>query len=333
MHQVHEGRKQDARVSPALLRALRKQTAMTKDDPLPQIPVTLTELETEDRLAIHGAYTDAKKRRIGVLFLHGLGSNLHKTRHLWQQLAEDGTRDGVGVLALNTRGHDIAARYRVRKKQGKRRSRKYRMGGAGFERFEDCIYDIRAGIRFLRSKGYKKIVLYGHSTGANKSVYYAGKTQDRRISGIILAGPARDLTMVDWNSEHRKRLKAIASFGKKDGKDTPLPHHIAGGIFSARRYESLFRPGTAEDVFPFGEPKARWARIAQVKPHLFIAFGEDDPYISDPGPEAALAILNEKAKRAKSVAGDVLPGQEHSFREDPEELSRTLIDWMQTTIV
>lgn len=333
MHQVHEGRKQDTRVSSALSRVLRKQTAMTKDDPLPQIPVTLTEIETEDRLAIHGAYADAKKRRIGVLFLHGLGSNLHKTRHLWQQLAEDGRKAGVGVLALNTRGHDIAARYRIRKVQGKRRSRKCRMGGAGFERFEDCIYDIRAGMKYLRSAGYKTIVLYGHSTGANKAVYYAGKTNDRRISGIILAGPARDLTMVDWNTEHQKRLKAISALGKKAGKDAPLPHNLAGGIFSARRYASLFQPGTAEDVFPFGEPKARWTRIAQVKPHLFIAFGQDDPYVSDPGPEAALAILNEKAKRAKSVAGDVLPGQEHSFREDPEELSQTLLGWMKETVL
>ena len=303
---------------------------MTSDDPLPQIPIALQDIETDDRLVLHGALADARTRRIGVLFLHGLGSNLFKTRHLWMRIAARGKRSGIGVLALNTRGHDIAARYRIQ-----RRTRKaYRMGGAGLERFTESLHDIRAGIRHLKRAGYQKIVLLGHSTGANKAVYYAGKTQDRRLRGVILAGPARDLTMVSWDAKHRKKLERVKAYAKRHGNDSPLPQKLSdGGIFSAQRYLSLFQPGTPEDVFPFGEPAARWTRLGQVRAPLYVVFGEDDPYIAEPGPEQALALMNEKAKRAASVAGDVLSGQGHSFHEGPDAFAESTLRWIRTTVL
>src|SRR5204862_6918586 len=52
--------------------------------------------------------------------------------------------------------------------------------------FEASALDIEAGVSFLRAVGAERVILVGHSLGANQVAYYAGSSGDRSIGGIVL---------------------------------------------------------------------------------------------------------------------------------------------------
>src|SRR5260370_1037962 len=89
------------------------------------------------------------------------------------------TAPSVGYFKFNTRGHDVVA------------GRGRRLAGAAFERFGQSLADIRAMIAFARRRGYTRVVLAGHSTGANKVLYYTAR--DRRVAALALLGPISDI--------------------------------------------------------------------------------------------------------------------------------------------
>ena len=108
--------------------------------------------------------------------MHGLGSVFSSGQPLIRELSVRLTRAGIGYFKFNTRGHDVVA--------GRGRT----LAGAAFERFRDCVLDLRAVIAFARRRGYRRIVLAGHSTGANKVLLLRG--EDRGPAGDR-ADPAR----------------------------------------------------------------------------------------------------------------------------------------------
>src|SRR5262249_28544020 len=126
------------------------------------VPASLARLRTRDDVWLDGIVAEPRRRRdLALIWVHGLGSTFYSGQPLIQELSTQLGRAGVGFFKFNTRGHDAVARGGSR------------LAGAAFERFVDCVEDIRAMIAFARRRGYRKVILAGHSTGANKILYYA----------------------------------------------------------------------------------------------------------------------------------------------------------------
>ena len=132
----------------------------------------------------------------------------------------------IGYFKFNTRGHDVVA--------GRGRT----LAGAAFERFRDCVPDLRAVIAFARRRGYRRIVLAGHSTGANKVLYYAAKTADRRVTGLILLGPISDIAGEAKRIGRRELGRRVARASRLAARDRRALVPSAWGFWSARRYLS-----------------------------------------------------------------------------------------------
>ena len=146
------------------------------------LPIALARLRTRDDVYLDGVFAEPSRRsETALVWVHGLGSVFSSGQPLIRELSVRLTRAGVGYFKFNTRGHDVVA--------GRGRT----LAGAAFERFRDCVLDFRAVIAFARRRGYRKIILAGHSTGANKVLYYAAKIADRRVTGLILLGPISDI--------------------------------------------------------------------------------------------------------------------------------------------
>jgi alpha-beta hydrolase superfamily lysophospholipase len=136
------------------------------------LPVYLTKIKTRDGVTLEGiAVLPRRKSNTALVWLHGLSSRFSSGQTLIKELSAACQKSGIGYFKFNNRGHDIVNRDLPEK-----------LGGAGFEKFEDCVLDIRAMLNFAGNLGYKKIILAGHSTGANKALYYLYKTRDRRTS-------------------------------------------------------------------------------------------------------------------------------------------------------
>jgi len=184
-------------------------------------------------------------------------------------------------------------------------------------------------IAFARQCGYRRIVLAGHSTGANKVLYYAARARDRRVVGLVLLGPVSDVAAEAKRLGRRELRRRVATAERIARRDPQGLVPRAWGYWSARRYISLYRPGEDEDVFPYYRPGARWTALRSVRLPVAAIVGSRDEFLDRPARELIDAFrLN--ATRARSFSGTVVPGARHNFQNREQALAELVVRWIRT---
>lgn len=296
------------------------------------IPVYLSAIRTKDGIGLEGLVVPPKKKgKLALIWLHGLTSRFSSGQELIRELSSLTQKNAIAYFKFNTRGHDIVSRG----------PKKKFIGGA-FEKFEECIRDIDAMIRFAKKLGYKKIILAGHSTGANKTLYYQYKKKNPAVKGIILAGAISDMSA--WMTGNTKKMSRAIKIAKRaKAKDTLLPKKY--GIYSAGRYLSLFEAGHAEDVFPYHNPRASWKELKSVRVPVAVIIGSKDQHLDRPA-KNLIEIFRKNAQsthqsfakqnlggQAKSFSGIMIKGANHGFQKHEQELAREIMKWIKRAIV
>lgn len=281
------------------------------------VPVSLVRLKTRDGVWLDGVVTEPKRRpRTALVLVHGLGSVFSSGPILTRELSAGLNAASIAYFKFNTRGHDVVAR-------GGRR-----MAGAAYERFVDCVEDIRTVLAFVAQCGYRRVVLAGHSTGANKVLYYASRPRDRRVVGIVLLGPVSDVAAeakrLGWR-ELRRRVATAQRIARRDPQGL-VPR--AWGYWSARRYISLYRPGEVEDVFPYYRPGARWTALRSVRLPIAAIVGSRDEFLDRPARDVITAF-RQNATRAPTFTGSVIPGARHGFQRRERVLADMIVRWIR----
>jgi alpha-beta hydrolase superfamily lysophospholipase len=282
----------------------------------PGVPVSLVSARTRDGVVLAGVMSEPRRRRAtALIWVHGLGSTFASGQPLVRALSRRLNAAGIAYLKFDTRGHHVVARA------GRR------LAGAAFERFGESVNDVRAMIDLARRAGYRRVILAGHSTGANKVLHYMARVRDRRVVGLVLLGPVSDIAgeVKRIGPRELRRRVAVAERIARGDPDTLVPR--AFGFYSARRYLSLYRPGAAEDVFPYYRPGARWTALGRVRVPLAVVIGARDEYL-DRSPAALLDAFARNATRARSVTGLVIPGARHGFAGQEAALARALVRWL-----
>lgn len=288
------------------------------------IPVSLTKIKTKDRVILDGiAVLPRRRSDTALIWIHGLGSHFSRNQTLIKELSGQCSRANIAYFKFNTRGHDIVNRDTPKGKT---------LQGAGFEKFEDCIADIRAMIGYARRLGYKKIILAGHSTGANKVLYYLYKTKDRSVKGLMLLGPVSDIAAgrKKFGATGLARGAALAQRIAKKNPHALMP--LSYGIFSAQRFLSMFCQGTAEDIFPYLNPKADWKALKSVRVPLAVIIGKRDEYLDRPA-QKLIDVFRDNARWTRSFSGVIIKSADHGFKKEEKELADTIIRFIKRAVV
>lgn len=284
------------------------------------IPVYLATVRTRDGVSLDGIVVPPKQKgSYALLWVHGLASRFSSGQKLIEELSKKTKGNKILYLKFNTRGHDIISR------DGKK------FIGAAFETFADSVKDIRALIGLSKELGYKKIILAGHSTGANKVLHYIYKTKDPSVKGLILAGAVSDIAA--WNINGKKHMKRgidIAKKLKKKNRHSLMPNEF--GFYTAERYVSLYEPGHAEDVFPYLSPKQSWKELKSMRLPIAVIMGAKDKYL-DRRPEKHIDLFRKNAARVKSFSGISIRGADHSFHKCEKELARAIATWINKEVL
>src|SRR5437867_5761609 len=281
------------------------------------VPVSLVRLKTRDGVWLDGLAAEPRRRqRTALVWVHGLGSVFSSAQPLIREMSTRLNTAGIGYFKFNNRGHDVVAR------RGKH------LAGAAFERFGQSVEDIRAMVAFARKRGYRRVILAGHSTGANKVLYYGARARDRRISGLILLGPVSDVAAEAKRLGRRELRRRVAVAERIARRDPQALVPRAWGFWSARRYLSLYRPGGDEDVFPYYRPGARWTALRSVQLPIAAIIGSRDEYLDRP-PQEVIDALRRNAVRARSFSGVVLRGARHGFQKRERELADVIVRWVR----
>jgi pimeloyl-ACP methyl ester carboxylesterase len=145
--------------------------------------VELVDVVTEDGVRLDGAFVAPAAGQVprfvdACVTLHGVGASFYEP--FFRNFATALAAHGIAVVRTNNRGHSLM-------NKGNRR----RFLGAAFEDLADARLDIDAWLAFLSARGYRRVLLFGHSLGGVKTALYLSGASDARVAGAVLASPPR----------------------------------------------------------------------------------------------------------------------------------------------
>lgn len=281
------------------------------------IPCNVVEIETPKKVRLNGLWFGTKKPARVIVWVHGLGSSAFSRQGIIELLAKGDT----AVLAFNNRGSGVISRF----SKGKKRYE----GGAAHEEFAECVDDIDGAIAFARAQGAKKIFLAGHSTGCQKSVYYAAKRKGKGVAGIILLAPIADYAGL--SAEERvllpkatKAAQVLVAAGKSHDL---LPDDVWPYPIDAQRFLSLYTPDSVEQsIFSYFDVSKTPRVLRSVTVPMYALLAEDDEYGDRPAEEIAL-WLDEHARAPLSMS--IIAGVEHGFKGAEKEVADAIKKWVK----
>lgn len=214
---------------------------------------------------------------------------------------------GFGCLAMNRRGHDLGGIRNGRESYG-----------GSWETFGDSQLDIAGGIAELGKRGFRKIVLFGHSFGGiSAAAYAAAHPQQVAALGLLSAG-----------SGGADYLKQVSQRGM-----LAADRHAAVDA-EAKRLVAEGRGGQMIAVtgWWYAITAASWVDLSKNVPLTV------ENACRYPGP--ILALRGEKeatdlypAEAVAEAAGGratlaVIPGGDHFYNNTEAAFTRTVCDWL-----
>lgn len=285
-------------------------------------PFYLAEIVTKDKLIHQGLFFRPKRAgKKAVLWVHGLTSTFYGNVPLFEAFVNACEKQGIGFAAFNNRGHDGITGL---KKLDSASEKGYERltGGAGVEVFEECVYDIDAGVDFLIKQGFTQVFVAGHSTGANKACYWSTTTKHPRVAGVILLSPISDRLnpagKPPWWSVPIARL--LIAIGK--GNMLIPVAHFPG---TPRRLVSLVSAGSNEDTFDYGDAKPTMSAFSRISKPLLVMFAGADELADRPIEN--IRTVFDQHRRAAAYQSVVVPDALHSFNGKEKEVVSTILRW------
>lgn len=276
---------------------------------------------TEDGVLLAGTVTlpQSGPTATAIVWVHGwpVGPRLPFTTEIGRCFA----RLGHAFVAGDTRGHDLATWLF-------RQDGRPMLGGAWYERFEDCTYDVAAWVTHCLSEGFERVFLVGHSFGALKATFHLSETEDSGVAGLVLAAPG--VRSYVWGPQRApdEARGALARELVDAGRELDLlpwqfEYGAPMGTSSARTYLSWL---AADELDLLGIRRTS-ARIGRVRCPILGCYGSED---SDTGTLDDLETMRSRAAASPRVEVCLIEGAGHGFVGHEEVFAQRIDDWVRT---
>ena len=280
-------------------------------------PAHGVQFETPKGVSLHGLWFGPKKAKRAIVLVHGFTSSAFARLDLVELLIDRET----AVLTFNNRGNGIVSRIRHSKKADLQL-------GAARETFTECVDDIDGALRYVRRSGAKQLFLMGHSTGCQKSVFWASKRKGGKgIRGIILLAPVDDYAAGIKTKGKKALMRAmrVAKEMVRVGKSHDLmPKSAWYELLEAQRFVSLYSQDSAESVFPYTEARRKAKALRSVNVPIVGFWAEKGEFSNEPVPHIVEWF------RDNGVALDVIPGSGHAFKGFEKKLATSIRRFMES---
>lgn len=284
-------------------------------------PCRVVEITTPKKYLLRGLWFGPKKSKRVVVWVHGLGSSMFSKLEIATRLADSKTV----VLVFNNRGHDKVAHLPHASGEFGKSLR----GGSAHERFTDCVDDIQGAINFAKRNGGKEIYLAGHSTGCQKSVYWAYK-KGRGVKGLVLLGPVSDYDAMSLSTPKKKLARLLeearVQIHKGRGHDLlPLKLWYWPWVADAQRFESLYAGKGPEELFTYWDDSKKAVALEKIRLPILALLAEHEEFTRIL--QRAIATWFKKHTRKGTVK--VIPKVGHSFRGGERAVVSAIRAWMK----
>lgn len=271
---------------------------------------------TVDGLMLPMVHFESKEKDICVICIHGMCGTIvdNYFATVWGKILSE---KNIGFIYEHNRGHSIE--NDIVMKDGS-----FKRCGCMYEIFEDCIYDIDLAIQTAKDKGYKKIILLGHSYGCNKVIYYYYKKHPN-ILGIILASAPDMIGSHLLVEPDYKELLEEAKKNIDNNEPQKLLHKMIEDYMymSSLTYYNWYNKNSNLNNLPVISNKEHWEQFETINvPVLtFSGSNEEDYYLQ-------LDLLKDKALNCKKFEYKIIEDTGHTYKNKELEVANLIFDWI-----
>lgn len=283
-------------------------------------PAHVIEIKTPKKFLLNGLWFGPTKPKRAIIWVHGLASSAFSKLGVVEKLVDKDT----AVITFNNRGSSTVTRTRKvnPKKKG---GMEYVLSGGAHEVFTECVDDIQGAIDIAKKQGAKQIFLIGHSTGAQKSVYFASrKGNEKKMDRIILLAPLSDYAgaLKDGKAALKKAAVAAQMLMKKKKPQTILP----GWWMDAQRFLSLYSPDSVEEIFSYVDPEKKPKIYESLKVPTLVLLAQDDEYADRPAER--IEAWFAKHARMPRFGSAIIAHADHGFTGVEQTVAGAIKDWI-----
>jgi pimeloyl-ACP methyl ester carboxylesterase len=257
---------------------------------------------------------------IAVIWIHGSQLNFYEPGYV--KICRELAARGFTTLTANTRMHDLGT---VAVFRGDTRIR----GGVYWGRNSEQTRDLAAWVDFMIGRGFKGVLLVGHSAGTTAVQTYESLTQDPRVVGLVIAS-GRVRPGADPSPERVTEAKKLVDAGLAEAL---LPNADRPTSFvSAATFLDLANMGRQLRDF-YGVQAPDGAPVTRVRCPLLAWFGTNE---SDIGTEADLDLLKATLKRLPNgpsrVETTMIQNADHMYQGQERQVAETIAKWAGTLV-
>ncbi|MFO7651400.1 MAG: alpha/beta fold hydrolase [bacterium] len=291
---------------------------------MPGLACEYCRFETGDGLELQGLLVEPRRKSgRAVVHVHGWDGNCYENRFI-DHAARAATATGYGFFAFNNRGHDYIADI-LRPGTGD-----YLQLGGMYERLADCIPDIGAALDSVARRGYRQVILQGHSHGAIKATHYVATRRDRRVRGLVLLSPSDDL---GWGRKLMgKRFDAACRTAGRLVKAGRVRELLPEGMFSypvsAGTFLDAFGPDSIAAMFNLSRTERReFPELGSIRVPVLVAAGTvEEAFVGSANDY--LAAIRTALANAPLVTTAVISGAPHNYLGKEAQLAAVLKHWL-----
>ena len=294
----------------------------------------LIEFKTSDELTLPGLLYEAAGSKKAAIYLHGNGSSsVFYGKRKNCDLPQGLVRIGISLLKFNNRGAHIIKKLNVGPEEREDRRR----FGCAYEIIKDCVPDIDGAIEYLKSLGYSEFYLMGSSTGANKICVYDRYKKDNPFRKYILLSGGDDTGIYHsifgqdkfYKLLKESKLKIDSGLG-----DDIIKSILPDEIFSYKGFYDMANPDGDYNCFPYSEvlnkiklsKKPLFRYYSSIKKPSLVVYGENDEYAWN----NVKAIVEILKSYQPEFTYKIIKGADHGFTGKKKELSKVIVDWINT---
>lgn len=291
---------------------------VTLNFPSASLPEEMVYAASNDSIINAGLLFHPKKestRPIAIIWIHGWGANFYSPGYILigRALAEK----GYPSISVNTRMHDLG------NVAGYKNGRRVR-GGGYWGIASDQTKDISAWIDFAESKGFKQIILVGHSAGAAAVREYQAEKQDKRVLGLVLASGSVDpAPPIDSFQSDQARSLMSENNGEELIKDSKrsFPSYIS----AATLMDIVNSPPEYKDFFGIHTSKAG---ITRIHCPILAFYGTNADIGNEKTLELLKASINKHPKGPASVTTAMIKDADHMYMGKGVQIAEIVTKWI-----
>lgn len=283
----------------------------------------IIKINTKRGLELKGAFFDVESKETVLIMLTGICSNIFQNELLYST-GKLLSKNNIAVMIAHSMDSFSCFAYTDHS------INKQKITGTFNDEFDKVYEDVESYVLWAKEKGYKKIILAGHSLGSNKIINYLGNTKDNFVDRFIISSP---IDLGHWWTimpDIERCLKLAEKYIKEGNENYILPWLFGGfSLMTAKTVIDFYNAKNLKNC-PVLSNDGEFESLKNIKPNgLFLIGGKDS--VVGKSPKEFMETLKAHTKNPFKNKVAVIENASHIFYNKHDEYANAVFDYIKET--